>query len=184
MSRCSFAPRISTPPLHRASFPTQLFCALLLFLTGTMIGASVACGQSWSDDGSGNIYYDSGWVGVNTNSPSYPLEVSGSIFTDRLYSNGFRLVHEDYFPNEGSIHEGPYGTYAVINQGTDRRLRFGVSNDHHTKAEIEIENLNDSKGWINFKTTNSAQAGASQCQCERGVEPHRHATGRCDVDAG
>ena len=61
---------------------------------------------------------------------------------------------ETNFPSEGSINEGTWGCYLLNNDGASRTLRFGVSNDGYTRAEIELENNNTSSGKILFKTTN------------------------------
>ena len=61
---------------------------------------------------------------------------------------------ETTFPVEGSIGEGPWGTYLLGNHGSNRTLRLGVSNDGYTRAEIELENNNGASGKILFKTTN------------------------------
>jgi hypothetical protein len=65
---------------------------------------------------------------------------------------------ESNFPGEGSINEGYWPTYVLGETGSNRTLRLGVVNDGYTKAEIEIENNNDWKGWIHFKTAWGAGA--------------------------
>ncbi len=68
---------------------------------------------------------------------------------------------ENNFPIEGAISEGDWGTYLLNNEGAERTLRIGVSNDTYTRAEIEMENNNTASGKIIFKTTNST-GGAIQ----------------------
>lgn len=56
---------------------------------------------------------------------------------------------------EGSIDEGIHGTYLLNNNGSQRRIRLGVSNDGYSNAELVLENNNSSAGNIYFKTANS-----------------------------
>lgn len=56
---------------------------------------------------------------------------------------------------EGSINEGIHGTYLLNNNGAQRRIRLGVSNDGYSNAELVLENNNSSAGNIYFKTANS-----------------------------
>ncbi|SEL98563.1 hypothetical protein [Parapedobacter koreensis] len=68
---------------------------------------------------------------------------------------------ESNLPAEGSIPESSWGTYLLGNNvTTERNLRFGVSNDLYTKAEIQLWNNNTSQGHIYFKTTNSSVSPA------------------------
>ncbi|MGS2765229.1 hypothetical protein [Sinomicrobium sp. M5D2P9] len=77
---------------------------------------------------------------------------------------GFAQVpnaNEGTFPVEGSILEGSWGTYLLQGLASERTLRFGVSNDGYTRAEIELENNNTALGKIIFKTT-ASNGGAQE----------------------
>ena len=75
-------------------------------------------------------------------------------------ANMLVIDNENNMPLEGAISESDWGNYVLANNSVTRTLRLGVSNDGHTRGEIEIENNNSPSSNILFKTSNSS-GGAS-----------------------
>jgi hypothetical protein len=95
----------------------------------------------------------SGKVGIRTTSPQTLLDL-GELRLDAITN----------FPAEGAILEETWGNYIIGDVNKNQRLRFGVSNDGYTRAEINIDNSNRIDGVIQFKTINTSGGALSRMQ--------------------
>ena len=91
--------------------------------------------------GTYNMWTVNNKVGIGTIAPKTLLDL-GELKFDKISS----------FPAEGSVLEGDWGNY-IIGDLNLQRLRFGVSNDRYTKAEIFLDNSNRQDGSIALKTS-------------------------------